>query len=356
MFVGEWAELLSEVHDVEAPSDVTPYVMARISAAQSQRGRVTSDGGPSVRARLSALPLGWLAAAVGCVLVLGVLAVAAHSRREAPASDAPVVSAAKLSVLRGSFAPHPFYRRNPTLADASATVQFGLIRPRSTLASDANLDSVWTSKTRQAALIWKSGVTETISRWACRCDPASSLKKMAKTLPPFRYLTIGGSPAVVAPSAPEKRDIIGILSQAQAKYGQPASVQVVRDGLSITLYQYGRHVLPGLIATAHTLVGDSTNPRTGLLVGSLVTEGGVSLPTSGSDITPVQDAPILVTGTTTAGRHIQRGPTTDQAGRFTIQLPAGTYKIENGIYLNVTGSAVVVAGETSHVRLIVHVQ
>jgi hypothetical protein len=82
---------------------------------------------------------------------------------------------------------------------------------------------VWTSKT--AALLWKSGVSETISRWACRCDPASSLKKMAKTLP-VRYLTIGWPP-IAAPSAP-KRDVIGILSEAQAKYGQPASVEVVR--------------------------------------------------------------------------------------------------------------------------------
>lgn len=213
---------------------------------------------PAGRPRGIRLPrlTGWVLAGVGCVLVLGVLAVAAHSRGNTQsASGAPTVTAAELAVLRASFAPHQFYRRSATVADASSTLQFGLIRPQSTLASDANLDSVWTSRTRQAALIWKSGVGETISRWACRCDPASSLKKMAKALPPFRYLTIGGSPAIVAPSAPGKRDIIGILSEAQAKYGQPASVQVVRDGLSITLYQYGPHVLPGLIAAANQLVG-----------------------------------------------------------------------------------------------------
>jgi hypothetical protein len=200
---------------------------------------------------------GWVLAGVGCLLVLGALAVAAHSRGNTPPPKpaAPPVSAAKLAVLRGSFAPNPFYRRRATVADASMAVQFGLIRPQSTLASDANLDSMWTSKTHQAALLWTSGVSETISRWACRCDPASSLKKMAKTLPPFRYLTIGGSPAIVAPSAPQKRDIIGILTEAQAKYGQPASVEVVRDGLNITLFQYGPNVLPGLIAAAQRLVG-----------------------------------------------------------------------------------------------------
>jgi hypothetical protein len=88
----------------------------------------------------------------------------------------------------------------------------------------------------------------------------------------------------------------------------------------------------------------------------MVTDGGVAVPSAdGSQINPVKDAPILVTGSTTGEMHIQRGPTTDQDGRFTVQLPAGTYKVYNGIYLNVTGSAVVVAGKTSHVRLLVHV-
>ena len=168
-----------------------------------------------------------------------------------------VVSAAKLAVLRTTFAPHQFYRRSEAVADASMVLKFGLIRPQTALASDANLDSVWTSKTHQAVLLWKSGVSETISRWACHCDAASSLKKMARTLPPFRYITVGGSPAVVAPSDPEKRDIIGPLTEAQARYGQPASVEVVRDGLNITLYRYGPHALPGLIAAAQRLAGSA---------------------------------------------------------------------------------------------------
>ena len=104
----------------------------------------------------------------------------------------------------------------------------------------------------------------------------------------------------------------------------------------------------------------STSPHTqptGRLVGSMVSDGGVPLlAAGGSGMNPVKDAPILVTGTTTGGSHIQRGPTTDQNGRFTVQLPAGTYKVYNGIYLNVSGSAVVAAGKTSRVRLLVHVQ
>ena len=241
-----WRDLMRPVGEVEPSIDL----LSRIHQREAEQ--------PVGRPRGMRLPrlTGWVLAGVGCLLVLGVLAVAAHSRGNTPpAPAASTVSAAKLAVLRASFARNQFFRRSATVADASATVQFGLIRPQSTLASDANLDSIWASKTREAALMWKSGVSETISRWACRCDPASSLKKMARTLPPFRYLTIGGSPAVVAPSAPGKRDIIGIETEAQARYGEPASVEVVRDGLNITLYQYGPHVLPGLIAAAQQLVG-----------------------------------------------------------------------------------------------------
>jgi len=94
----------------------------------------------------------------------------------------------------------------------------------------------------------------------------------------------------------------------------------------------------------------------GRLVGSLVTDGGVSIFAAGSSQTsPVKDAPILVTGITTGGRRIQRGPATDQNGRFAIQVPPGVYKVENGVYVNVTGSAAVAPGKTSHVRLVVHV-
>ena len=90
----DWPELLSEISDLEAPADVTPYVMARISAAQSRPGSSPVRGGSSRRLRLSALPMGWLAAAVGCVLVLAVLAVAAHSRRDAAPRAAPTGTAA----------------------------------------------------------------------------------------------------------------------------------------------------------------------------------------------------------------------------------------------------------------------
>jgi hypothetical protein len=100
----------------------------------------------------------------------------------------------------------------------------------------------------------------------------------------------------------------------------------------------------------------SAKPQTGRLVGTFFTSDcGVCVPPH-TGPTPVRDAPILVTGTTTDGRHVRRGPTTDKDGRFVVRLPPGKYEVENGIYLNVTGSAVVRAGTTSHVRLTVIVQ
>jgi hypothetical protein len=94
--VGDWPELLSEVRDLEAPDDVTPYVMARINAAQrapeSGRGR----GGSGRRLRSSSPAFRWLAAAVGCVLVLCVLAVAAHSRRD---TASPLATSTPVTVV-----------------------------------------------------------------------------------------------------------------------------------------------------------------------------------------------------------------------------------------------------------------
>ena len=84
MFVRDWPELLGEVSDLEAPPDVTPYVMARINAAQSASESVRPRGGSIRGPRMSSVPFGWFAAGVGCVLVLAALAIAAHSRSNSP--------------------------------------------------------------------------------------------------------------------------------------------------------------------------------------------------------------------------------------------------------------------------------
>jgi hypothetical protein len=116
-------------------------------------------------------------------------------------------------------------------------------------------------------------------------------------------------------------------------------------------------VLPlALVASGCFDGSSSATPQTGRLVGTFFTSDcGVCVPPN-TGPSPVQDAPILVTGTTTDGRHVRRGPTTDKDGRFVVRLPPGRYKVENGIYLNITGSATVEAGKTSHVKLVVTVQ
>ena len=78
MLVRDWPELLGEVADLEAPADVTPYVMARINAAHSR----TASRRAADRRGASGLgtPMRWLVAGVSVVVVVLVLAIAAHSR------------------------------------------------------------------------------------------------------------------------------------------------------------------------------------------------------------------------------------------------------------------------------------
>ncbi len=241
MHVREWDELLAEVARLEPPADVGGYVVRRAEQARTSTSssRRTPPG--------AGVALRWTAVTVGVVVVLAGLALAAHSRRDDQTGSAPQVSEAKLAVLRQSEA--HFARRYPSLSDAEAAVGFSLVRPQSRLASDANLDSVWASQTHEAVLIWKSGVFETIKPWGCHCDP-TALRKMPHG---FRYLNLNGWPATTAASNPDQRTFIGPESKAQEKYGVPASVEVVNNGLDITLYQYGRNVQPGLLAAADTL-------------------------------------------------------------------------------------------------------
>ena len=67
---------------------------------------------------------------------------------------------------------------------------------------------------------------------------------------------------------------------------------------------------------------------TGRLVGTFVTDGGVSALTgSHTDITPVQDAPMLIVGTSDSGQHIERGATTDKKGRFAVDSHPATTRL-----------------------------
>jgi hypothetical protein len=97
MFVRDWPELLSEISDLEAPEDVTPYVMARINAAHADPAGSPKRRSAGFRGRLTLLPTGWFAAAAGGLIVLGLLALAAHSREH----RGPVGASPRLAHYRG---------------------------------------------------------------------------------------------------------------------------------------------------------------------------------------------------------------------------------------------------------------
>jgi hypothetical protein len=165
------------------------------------------------------------------------------------AHDAPP---AKLRILRESFAHPGAFHSASSIAALSSRLPIVLVRPQAPLASDGSIDSVWTSPgDRDIVLVWKSGVVETIERWRCNCEAAANLREMGHRKP-LRFLTLRGAPAITAPSDP-RGPVGGLSSTAEAAYGVPASVETIRDGYNVTLYQYGARVQSGLIAAARTL-------------------------------------------------------------------------------------------------------
>lgn len=245
-----WRDLMRPVGEVEPSIDL----LARIHQREAEL--------PVGRLRGFRLPrlTGWVLAGVGCLLVLGVLAVAAHSRGNAPPAPAePPASSAKLRVLRETYANRRFYRPAGQIADVTSRLPIALLRPDAPLASDEILDSVWvsnadTSGAKSIALIWKSGVVETIERWRCNCEAVASLRE-GGSRKPFHFLFLRGAPAMTAPSNPGERgqQWLGLVPLATQAYGVPASVETIRDGYNITFWRYGADALPGLIAAARTL-------------------------------------------------------------------------------------------------------
>ena len=245
-----WRDLMRPVGEVEPSIDLLPQIHQREAELPVGRGRGFH------LPRLT----GWVLAGVGCLLVLGVLVVAAHSRGNAPpAPAAPVASPAQLRVLRETYANHRFYRPAGSIAELAGRLPIALVRPDAPLASDATVDSVWVSAAEESgahsiAVIWKSGVVETIERWRCNCEAVASLREGGQRKP-FHFLFLRGAPAMSAPSDPAQRGegYLGPLPQATMKYGVPASVETIRDGYNVTLWRYGTDALPGLIAAARTL-------------------------------------------------------------------------------------------------------
>ena len=245
-----WRDLMRPVGEVEPSIDLLSRIYQREAELPASRP-------PGFR-----LPglTGWVLAGVGCLLVVGVLAVAAHSRGNTPpAPAAPVASSAKLRVLRETFANPRFYRPAGSIAEVARHSPIALVRPDAPLASDATVDSVWVSTADMSgahsiAVIWKSGVVETIERWRCNCEAVASLREGGQRKP-FHFLFLRGAPAMSAPSDPAQRGegFLGPIPQATMKYGAPASLETIRDGYNITFWRYGADTLPGLLAAARTL-------------------------------------------------------------------------------------------------------
>jgi hypothetical protein len=238
-------DLVRPVGDFEPPMDLLIRINERERAL------------PEHRARL-ALPssMRWILAAAGVALVLGALALAAHSRSNSPTPVAvgPLASSAKLRILRESFANPQSHHRAGSIAEVARRLPIALVRPDAPLASDATIDSVWLGDSggHSVVVIWKSGVVETITRWRCNCEAVAALKQLGHEKP-FRFMMLGGAPALIAPSNPAQRVRFGLVSRDTDAYGVPASVETIRDGYNVTFYRYGADALPGLLAAMSTL-------------------------------------------------------------------------------------------------------
>jgi hypothetical protein len=77
----------------------------------------------------------------------------------------------------------------------------------------------------------------------------------------------------------------------------------------------------GTVSTPHVGV---PVPPTGRVTGLVVTEGGPAI-IGGSDIHPVKNALVQVTGTDTSGVKVEKHLTCDSHGRFSVSLNPGRY-------------------------------
>ena len=264
MMAEAWRDLVRGFDGVDPPLDLLRQVEQREARQQPSRPR---------RWHLPRAA-GWALAAAGVAVVVVALALAAHSRRSEPAAGPVTASAERLAILRRSFGIPASYHRVP-LSSAAAGIPglpFPLPRPNSALASDHSLDSVCVADNRNAVLIWKSGVVEQVQVWRCHCPLSSAFKRF----PPggFKPLTIAGSDAV-AIEAGHPVPSIGAVSPAELKYGTPSAVEMIRSGLSVSLFQYGAGTLPGLIAAARTVPTDK--------LGQVISDGGTRIDGGNSD-------------------------------------------------------------------------
>ena len=200
----------------------------------------------------------WRTAALVLLLAWVLAGCSLEGSGSAAPAAAPQAPAAKLRLLEETFA-NPRMFRASSLAAVSKVLPIVAVRPSSPLAPHGSIYSVWLgdarpSGARDATVIWKSGVVETFERWSCNCTAGPSLRQMGHRKP-FRFLVLRGAPAITAPSDPNANTAfrIGPVPPAGMKFGIPASVETIRDGYNITLWEYGPNVQDGLLAAARTL-------------------------------------------------------------------------------------------------------
>ncbi len=255
-----WSDLVRGFDGIDPPLDLRQRV-------EQREARLRPTAAPRWHLPRAA---GWALAAGGAAAVAVALALAAHSRRSEPHGGwrAP---ATELAAVRASFAPQPGYSRLPlsSVTGGVAGQPMPTPRPSSALASDRTLDSAWQDKNRDLVLIWTSGVVETIRAW----HEGSAADAFSRFPADFDRLMIGGDLAVAHASNPRAGALLGYATRAEIRYGTPASVELLRGGFAVTLYQYGGDTLPGLLAAARTLPPGDMAP-TVINDGHTVIKGG----------------------------------------------------------------------------------
>jgi hypothetical protein len=292
MMAEAWRNLLRGFDEVGPPLDLRQRVQDREARVQTTR-----RGWRVPRAA------GWAMAAAGVAAVVAALALAAHSRRDEPAAGPSevVASPEKLAILRKSFTLGSGWSPYPGAATGQTPLPFPVPRPNSPLASSRNLDSIWVTR-RAVVLIWKSGVVE-------RVVPVYAGVHFPRTT-----ISIGGSAAHVRASTPPETTFVGLPPPpAERRYGSPSTVELIRGGLDVTLYQYGPGTLPDLIEVARTL------------------------PTQAQFVRTIDDPRAVITGGTRMQRQllrsVMRGIDSNDVPKVEIGSPPASYDAKAGTWL-----------------------
>ena len=138
------------------------------------------------------------------------------SPAKSPTHHAAAAAGATLPIESGPF----FGSKAITLAEAEHREPYARERPDDPVASDATLHTVWATPHR-FAFEYDSGIEVQVQPWGSTADPAAVFASLAAQFhlerPPTR---IGGDPAIV-------------ISLDEAS---PASVELVREGIKITVF------------------------------------------------------------------------------------------------------------------------